>query len=93
MLCGDVSGKGATKKTSKIHNGEVKPVSICIRGRTGLKFVVGLEKVPNVSPVICIAQSPTGVICEGLFWRCWDFEPSPHHADSRPRSVKWRDAF
>lgn len=46
-------------------------------------FIVCLKKIPNVSPVVCITQPPTRVICEGLFRRGWNVERGPHRSQIR----------
>jgi hypothetical protein len=62
------------------YKGEVQPVSVCVAWGTGLEVFAYFEKVPNMSPVVCVAQPPTRIICEGLFGRGWDVERGPHRS-------------
>ena len=43
-----------------------------------------------MSPVVCVAQPPTRIICEGLFGRGWDLERSPHRSQMRTKICRFR---
>jgi hypothetical protein len=80
----NISGsKERARGWRKTDKWEVEPVFVCVGWRPSLEVFVSFEEVPNMSPVVCVTQPPTRIICEGLFGRGWDVERGPHRSQMK----------